>query len=98
MSDGLTYTCRSCDRSLPWTDGQSLVAGDPVNEYWCQFCGEEQPLPQPDPIDWPARFRAGAKVAHRRGRIVLGEELHYAAQGDPDVVEAIGRALLEDPS
>jgi hypothetical protein len=43
-----TYTCQSCYRSGPWTDGQSAAAGDPVDEYWCQTCGEEQPLPHAD--------------------------------------------------
>lgn len=43
-----TYTCLRCAHSAPWTDGQSRDAGDPVDEYWCQTCGYEQPLPQPD--------------------------------------------------
>lgn len=43
-----TYTCRNCGRAARWTDGQMKAAGDPVDEYWCQTCGEEQPLPAPD--------------------------------------------------
>jgi hypothetical protein len=68
-----TYTCRSCDRSAPWTDGQSREAGDPVDEFWCQTCGEEQPLPAPDPapVDWPARSRAAEGVATDVGVVLV---------------------------
>ena len=38
------YECPQCYRVAEWTDGQSVEAGDPVDEFWCQTCGAESPL------------------------------------------------------
>jgi DNA-directed RNA polymerase subunit RPC12/RpoP len=38
------YRCPRCSQALHWTDGKSTEAGDEVDEYWCQYCGEESPL------------------------------------------------------
>lgn len=45
------FTCPSCDRSAPWTDGRSKEAGDEVDEFWCQTCGTESPLESCDLVD-----------------------------------------------
>lgn len=55
------------------------------------------------PVDWPARFRAAAKEAACRhiGRWLSRDLLTAADRLDqlpPDVVEAIGRALLGEAS
>lgn len=35
------YECPTCCRWAPWTDGSMRSAGDPVDEFWCQNCGQE---------------------------------------------------------
>lgn len=54
------------------------------------------------PADWPARFRAAAEVADREGAAAVASYLRntggYLALYRPDVVEAIGRALLSEES
>jgi hypothetical protein len=57
----------------------------------------------PAPIDWPARFRAAASVAEQLGRpevevAMLLVVAAWARSAPSDVVEAIGRALLADPT
>jgi hypothetical protein len=58
----------------------------------------------PAPIDWPARFRAAADVAEMRaGRRTaayygLNDLAKWCVTQPPDVVEAIGRALLSETS
>jgi hypothetical protein len=47
------------------------------------------------PIDWPARFRAAAEVADSNGWYLTADTLRNISKSTrPDVVEAIGRALL----
>jgi hypothetical protein len=52
------------------------------------------------PVDWPARFRAAAEVAERMSPFGISDTLDGLADAldsgafSPDVVEAIGRALL----
>ena len=52
----------------------------------------------PDCVDWPARFRAAANAAEKRGAAAGAAELRDFANkmfwAPPDVVEVIGRALL----
>lgn len=38
------YRCPRCSQARLWTDGRSAEAGDEVDEYWCQHCGEESLL------------------------------------------------------
>lgn len=33
------FECPMCNRWAAWTNGRSLAAGDPVDEFWCQSCG-----------------------------------------------------------
>jgi hypothetical protein len=58
------------------------------------------PLDDPAPIDWPARFRAAADAVEGECTpawywlFSLATHLQHA--DEPHVVEAIGRALLDD--
>src|SRR5690606_3134394 len=45
----LVYGCSACGRSGAWTDGRAVRLGDDVDEYWCQTCGAETPLPASTP-------------------------------------------------
>jgi hypothetical protein len=83
----VTYTCLRCAHAAPWTDGQSRDAGDPVDEFWCQHCGYEQPLPPPDQ---PAR--AGDDELREAERL-----LSDIPEGTPAVLveEATATVLLE---
>jgi hypothetical protein len=58
------------------------------------------PLDDPAPIDWPARFRAAAEVVTQEGWSGYGNMFRalgtWVAHRDADLVEAIGRALLDD--
>lgn len=58
------YECPVCRRWGAWTDGRTIAAGDPRDEYWCQTCGEESPLAdlRNRPAFSPAR-RAAAYTA-----------------------------------
>lgn len=60
-------------------------------------------MPDPVPIDWPARFRAAAEVAAGAGWNGTAANIRDLAHRHADedrrrVVEAIGRALLGEPS
>ena len=44
IRDATVYRCPSCDHMARWTDGTDTVAGEDVDEFWCQACGSETPL------------------------------------------------------
>jgi hypothetical protein len=84
-----------------WTSPDTWLDPD------CIECGGEgapccEPPDQPAPIDWPARFRCAAEVAQGWGWTQVRHELSQIAGWmehlHPDVVEAIGRAMLGEAS
>ena len=83
--------------------GKHFIAGAgdaliPVPEFGCPECKTGDSTP----IDWPARFRTAADAAEKRGAAAGAAELRDFANkmfwAPPDVVEAIGRALLGESS
>jgi hypothetical protein len=81
------------------------MSDDPIDTYGIDPAdgdrSYERWLNQAALIDWPARFRAAAEVAAREGWSNTALTLRGLAQNDqvhPDVVEAIGRALLGETS
>ena len=88
---------------LPGTTCDHRTVGP--HRAWCHDCREWCYPSDPclrctatAPVDWPARFRAAEKEARAKGLHGTADRLEDLASilsaRDPDVVGAIGRALM----